>query len=231
MECINQIVFPSIGTKSPIHDSSVRFMRRAYYTINFFIIFIIFVVLGLSQLNQRHILSLRPNIGKNVISISYAQLGPPPSIMGNDAITQSLSSTPTGVPKPVIDALAQQVTVPLDENKSLNAINENLTQSNIPIVSFSALDIKPQPINIPEPVYPEVVRKAHIEGEVLVKGLVDIDGKVIIVQIAQSSGNPLLDQSAMAAARNTQFKPAKQRDQFVRVWVSIPFKFNLNDEK
>jgi protein TonB len=57
--------------------------------------------------------------------------------------------------------------------------------------------------------------------------LVDIDGSVREVKILKSSGNQMLDQSALAAARKSRFTPARQRDKFVRVWVSRPFKFLL----
>jgi len=228
MEYINRIGFPSIGEKSPILNSSIQLMRRAYYIANIFIIFIIFTLWGFQQFQHSHKIMFGSNPLKNVINITYTQLGPPPSILGNDALNQSMTSTSTGTPKPVIDALAQQETAPITENINFNTINNNLTESNIRFVSFSALDIKPQPIDIPEAIYPEPARKAHIEGQVLVKGLVDINGKIIYVQVIQSSGNSSLDQAAMAAARNAKFTPAKQRDEFVRVWVSIPFKFNLN---
>jgi TonB family protein len=46
-------------------------------------------------------------------------------------------------------------------------------------------------------------------------------------KIFKSSGNPMLDESALAAARKAKFTPAKQRDIFVRVRVNIPFEFKL----
>jgi len=47
------------------------------------------------------------------------------------------------------------------------------------------------------------------------------------VKILKSSGNQMLDQAALVAAKQSKFTPAKQRDKFVRVWVSIPIKFRL----
>jgi protein TonB len=50
------------------------------------------------------------------------------------------------------------------------------------------------------------------------------------VQVLKSSGNQMLDQEALAAARKWKFSPAKQRDKFVRVYISIPMEFKLVDQ-
>lgn len=97
----------------------------------------------------------------------------------------------------------------------------------IPIVPYWKVEVKPEPVEIPKPAYPENARIAGLEGQVVVKALVDIDGKIIDAELLKSSGYSILDESALKAARIARFTPAKQRDQFVRVWVSIPYKFTL----
>jgi len=99
----------------------------------------------------------------------------------------------------------------------------------IPVVPFWKVEVPPKPIHPVEPVYPELARKAEIEGKVVVKVLVDIDGKVIDAVIIKSSKNAELDRAALKAARQWIFSPAKQRDRYVRVWVVIPFDFKLTD--
>ncbi len=94
-----------------------------------------------------------------------------------------------------------------------------------PIVPFYALSDKPVEIKRVNPVYPELAKKAGIEGTVVVKVLVNTKGDVEKVEILKS--HPLLDESAIEAAKQFKFKPGKQRDKFVKVWVSIPFNFKL----
>jgi len=101
------------------------------------------------------------------------------------------------------------------------------TGPEIEIVPYYKVEVKPKPIHIPLPKYPELARQAGIEGQAVVKALVDVDGSIMAVQILQSSGNQMLDEAALAAARKSKFTPAKQRDKFVRVWVSIPIRFKL----
>lgn len=101
------------------------------------------------------------------------------------------------------------------------------TGPEIEVVPYYKVEVKPKPISIPTPAYPELAKRAGIEGQTVVKALVDVDGSIIEAAILKSSGNQMLDEAALSAARNAKFTPAKQRDKFVRVWVSIPIKFKL----
>jgi len=101
------------------------------------------------------------------------------------------------------------------------------TGPEIEVVPYYKVEVKPQPVFTPKPEYPDLARKAGIEGRVVVKMIVDIDGSVLDAQIMKSSGNQMLDESAIVAARRCKFTPAKQRDKFVRVAVSMPFDFKL----
>jgi protein TonB len=132
---------------------------------------------------------------------------------------------------PVAAETPEEVEAATIEKTEFQEIIKKPTETEIPVVPFWSVEVKPQPVNIPKPTYPELARQAGIEGDVVVKALVDIDGKIIDVEIQKSSGNSSLDQAALQAARNAIFTPAKQRDQFVRVWVSIPFKFRLTQGK
>jgi len=97
----------------------------------------------------------------------------------------------------------------------------------IEIVEYYKVQIKPTLIHIPKPRYPELALGAGIEGNSVIKALVDTDGSVMEVKILKSSGSDMLDQAALAAGMKARFTPARQRDRFVRVWVSIPIKFQL----
>lgn len=101
------------------------------------------------------------------------------------------------------------------------------TGPDIEIVPYYKVEVKPKPLFQQKPRYPDLARRAGIEGQAVVKALVDIDGSVMDVQILKSSGNQMLDEAALVAARRWKFSPAKQRDKYVRVYVSIPINFRL----
>lgn len=94
------------------------------------------------------------------------------------------------------------------------------------VYEFYNVEIKPQVIKRVEPEYPELARKAGIEGRVIVMAIVDTAGNVVDVQVLQST-NPIFNEPALAAARQFKFKPGYQRDKPVKVRVAIPFHFYL----
>ena len=96
-----------------------------------------------------------------------------------------------------------------------------------PIVDFVELSEKPREIYRAVPVYPEMAKKANIQGMVVVQVLIDTKGNVEDVRVIKS--NPMLDDAAIAAAWQFKFTPAKQRDRLVKVWMSIPFHFRLKN--
>jgi len=75
--------------------------------------------------------------------------------------------------------------------------------------------------------YPEIARKAGIEGRVTVHVLVSEKGIVIKTKILQSLGHTGCDQAAVNAIKKVRWNPAMQRDKPVRVWVAIPVIFRL----
>lgn len=135
-------------------------------------------------------------------------------------------------PKVAVEAESEVAEEDLVETIAATEFEEDLirtmpTGPEIEIVPYYKVEVKPKPIHQQKPRYPDLARRAGIEGQTVVKALVDIDGSVMDVQILKSSGNQMLDEAALSAARRWRFSPAKQRDKFVRVYVSIPIKFRL----
>jgi len=93
------------------------------------------------------------------------------------------------------------------------------------IFEFFAVSDKPQIIKKEVPLYPDLARKAQIEGKVVVTVTIDKKGNVEKAIIFKSI--PMLDEDAVSAALRCKFKPAKQRDKFVKVKMNIPFDFKL----
>jgi periplasmic protein TonB len=75
--------------------------------------------------------------------------------------------------------------------------------------------------------YPEIARKAGVEGRVYVNVLIDVKGDVADTRILKSLGNNGCDEAAVAAIKAVKWIPAKQRDKAVKVWVGIPVVFKL----
>jgi len=97
---------------------------------------------------------------------------------------------------------------------------------------FVAFDTKPEPIGGFQAiqralVYPRGAREAGKKGRVVVNVLVDKEGSVTQTKILQSSGFTDLDKAAVTAIETVRWKPAKQREEPVAVWVAIPVNFRM----
>jgi protein TonB len=93
------------------------------------------------------------------------------------------------------------------------------------VFEFFAVSEKPSLIKKAIPKYPDLARKAQIEGKVVIT--VTIDKKGIVENAIVFKSVPMLDEAAQKAALQCTFKPAKQRDKFVKVKMNIPFDFHL----
>lgn len=81
----------------------------------------------------------------------------------------------------------------------------------------------------PKPSYPMGPYRAGIEGTVWLRVQVLEDGGVGAVEIAQSSGNDELDQSALNTVKKWRFNAAVQGGKTAAQWVRIPITFKLRN--
>jgi protein TonB len=91
------------------------------------------------------------------------------------------------------------------------------------IVSGGVLNGKA--ISKPQPAYPPIAKAARASGTVTVQIVVDESGRVISASAV--SGHPLLQQAAVAAARNARFSPTLLSGQPVKVSGVITYNFVL----
>lgn len=98
-------------------------------------------------------------------------------------------------------------------------------------VYFVAVEEMPEPIGGIQAiqskiVYPEIAKRAGVEGRVYVLAFVDESGAVTNAKIIKGIGAGC-DEAALDAVKKTKFKPGKQRGKAVKVQVSIPIVFKL----
>lgn len=76
--------------------------------------------------------------------------------------------------------------------------------------------------------YPEVARRNGVEGNVVVRALVNRDGRVVLT-VVDKSADPVLDECAVNAVRQVRFTPARQKGTPVAIWIQIPITFSLQE--
>jgi protein TonB len=187
--------------------------------------------------------------------IKYQDLGPPPSITNQQAapqiqVSQAAARPTIGIPEPVPDAeVSSETTIATQtemsqmtslaggegvgegsviqvEQPTQQTDNIVVEEEKLPDVGeFIAVEEQPVAVEQPKPVYPEIARRAGIEGVVFIQILVDKTGKVRDVKIQK--GPEMFHEAAKEAAWKSVWRPAIQNQKPVAVWVAYPIRFTL----
>jgi len=183
--------------------------------------------------------------------ITYADLGPPPALTDAPEMPEVPIEAPSkpviGIPEPVDDAeVSAEMTIATqtEMSQSIAPVLQDIAEEELiieapkeddiiidddalpPSDTFVPYETPPQPVKPIIPDYPEMARKAGIEGMVVLLVLIDKEGKVRDVQVRKGIGAGL-DEAAVAAVRQTPFTPAIQNSRPVAVWMSVPIRFRL----
>lgn len=94
---------------------------------------------------------------------------------------------------------------------------------------YTKVDVNPVPTKTPPPEYPSEAKRMGHSGVVAVSIVIDEKGKVASAQVVKSS-NPDFDAPALAAVKKWTFKPGKKDGVAVKTKVTVPLRFDLEDE-
>lgn len=167
---------------------------------------------------------------------------PPPMRLLPNQENAAISPPPRGTPEIVDEALAPDenllgsspgtgdgssgknswTATGVDGNSCCNIVSASVLPGP---EDFVAVEHQPELLFMPVLQYPELARDAGIEGTVLVRALVAADGSVRETRILQ--GIPGLEEAALQAVAGAVFRPARQQDRPVAVWVVVPIEFRL----
>ncbi len=75
--------------------------------------------------------------------------------------------------------------------------------------------------------YPEIARRARVEGLVVIEAMIDERGAVVDARVLRSV--PLLDAAALTAVKEWRYTPTLLNGVPVRVLMAVTFNFKLGD--
>ena len=201
------------------------------------------ILLSVYWLSQLDFLS-RTEKGRVVI-VSYADLGPPPSLQrellhGIPSAKYSLKDFSYGTPVPIPEVeLKEEKPFPTQEQLSQtgpvagegngggitipDSVRDELLGDDMEGITP---DVFPVLMKIAVPLYPEAAMKKRISGIVWLNVLVDQRGSVKSARVLKSDAEEL-NQAAIDAALKYAFSPGIYRNRPIPVWVSIPIEFKL----
>lgn len=96
------------------------------------------------------------------------------------------------------------------------------------IYDTNVVEQAPELLSSPPPRYPELLRLAHVEGTVIVEGVVDTLGRMEPKTLrVLASPHPALSASALECLAGAVFRPGRAEGRAVRVLVQVPVRFNI----
>jgi protein TonB len=100
--------------------------------------------------------------------------------------------------------------------------------SSVETAIYPGGDVKPpQLIERVEPSYPEVERKLHKEGIVILEAIITADGTVDEIRVLKSA-DVILDEAARRAVLQWRYKPATLNGRSLRVYLTVTVSFILH---
>lgn len=158
------------------------------------------------------------------------------TIVKSDKSKKNLPKAPPKLPEPIEAPLitTQEVInheeVKTEEDYSVPPPKEEIDKSEEPTF-FVAVEEMPQPIGGLKEIqkkiqYPEIAKRAGVEGKVYVRAFVDEEGNVVNAEVVKGIGGGC-DEAALDAILKTKFTPGKQRGKPIKVQVTVPVLFKL----
>ena len=83
----------------------------------------------------------------------------------------------------------------------------------------------PRLVSLVEPVYPPLLRRAKVEGDVVIRAVIDTQGNVVDAHAV--SGNDLLVPAAMDALRQWKYEPTLLDGQVLPVLLTVTISFRV----
>jgi len=148
---------------------------------------------------------------------------------------------PAAPPVPVRDDIAPPSDPPAPETGKLDESGTGVTvtpndvgetgpaKETLPAFGeWVYVEQEPAAIREVKPEYPSIAREAGVEGRVTVQVLVGKEGRVLDAVLARNVQVPMLNESALTAARQWVFTPGYANGHPVACWTAIPFHFRLH---
>jgi protein TonB len=97
-----------------------------------------------------------------------------------------------------------------------------------PVASTPKLITNVEYIRAPQVEYPAVSRRLGEQGRVLLRVLINRQGRAERVEVQQTSGSQRLDEAAVKAAREALYRPYSENGEPIPVWALVPTRFELS---
>jgi protein TonB len=152
-------------------------------------------------------------------------------------VAKPVSRPKTLPPVPQVQAQPAAVQTSLAPQQAAPVVQPSLST---PASVASASQSKPAPepvvlpssnadyLNNPTPAYPRMSRRLGEEGTVVVKVLINTEGRAEKAEIRTSSGYRRLDETALETVLRWRYVPGKRNGVAEAMWFNVPIRFVLD---
>lgn len=102
----------------------------------------------------------------------------------------------------------------------------DLAQEMVEALDVSDLDQVPSVVSSVPPVYPAALKKAKVEGAVVLVFVLDEQGRVGDLRV-ESSSHPEFEAPAVNAVRRWRFRPGEKNGEAVQTYMRLPIRFRV----
>ena len=151
----------------------------------------------------------------------------PIQLVESKSISLQKNNASLAMPEPVLTKSQGLIHNPSAQGDSLSIVDRGKTPKlmSAPITPPSADAYE---LRNPKPPYPISSRENGEEGAVMLYACVSDHGKVERLDLAQSSGHPALDRSALNTVRHWSFRPAQESGKSIPMCYRLPIRFLLS---
>jgi protein TonB len=183
-------------------------------------------------------LSLAVSLLHAIVFISIAQLGSQPPDYGAQSVlpiqlVESKPITPLNrvASKPIAEHVltkSQGAIHPLSVSGDALTIAPQGNRSELMTAPITPPSADLLELRNPKPPYPISSRENGEQGAVMLYACISDHGKVERLDLAQSSGHPALDRSALNTVRHWSFRPAQDSGKAIPMCYRLPIRFLLS---
>lgn len=164
---------------------------------------------------------------------------PPPPPPTEEAVVKAPEPEPTPAPAPITPPASAPATQQVAAVTAPTVAVPNAPPGEAVVAPPSTVPSTPmhgkylevsQPAYLKrnDPEYPARARRARQQGTVVLALYINELGSLDKVELVQSSGHAALDEAALAAEKNSRFRPAYRGNQPVPSRAEVPYHFKLN---
>jgi protein TonB len=140
---------------------------------------------------------------------------------------------PIGIPTDIPPVNTREVFDPRDYTGVGRELPSQVLRGNADVTPGAAyaeasVDEKPEIISSPPLKYPDILRQAGIQGDVLVETIIDTSGRAEpnSVRVVRSS-HPAFEKEAVDVVAKSLYRPGRMNGWPVRVLVNVPVSFSI----